>query len=54
MVHWTPDAIEEQIQRGITVYRSNVYYLGDEAVRDHGDGKWTEIPEPEDEEGDEL
>jgi hypothetical protein len=37
------------ISKGITVFRSNVYYLGDEAVKNHGGGNWTEIPEPDDE-----
>lgn len=39
----------EQIAKGIQVFRSNVYYLGDEAVRDYGGGVWYELP---DEEGD--
>lgn len=42
------DAGAEQIAKGIGVFRSNVYYLGDEAVKDHGGGKWAELPEPED------
>lgn len=46
---------EAQVTKGIEVFSSNVYYLGDEAVRDHGEGHWTELPEPGESEGeDEL
>lgn len=46
------DAEREQIMKGITVFRSNVYYIGDEAVKNAGVG-WTEIDEPEYDDGDE-
>jgi len=36
------------IRRGIEVFRSNVEYLGDEAVKNHGGGTWTWVPEDED------
>ena len=36
-----------QVQRGIDVFRSNVEYLGDEAIK--GDPRWVYLPDPEDE-----
>lgn len=39
------DQAAEQITRGIGVFGSNVYYLGDEAVKTYGGGVWYEIPE---------
>lgn len=44
-----------QLTKGITVFGSNVEYLGDEALKNHGEGGWTYIPEPEDAgDGDEV
>lgn len=45
------DAHAEQIQRGIRVFRSNVYYLGDEAMKDVSG--WTGIPEPDEDKDEE-
>lgn len=42
----------QQIKRGISVFRSNVYYLGDEVVKTYGGGVWHEVPEDESEEDD--
>ena len=42
----------EQIAKGIQVFRSNVYYLGDEAVKNHGGGLWHELPEDDEDEYD--
>lgn len=37
-----------KISRGILVYRSNVEYLGDEALEDSGFEGWAYIPDPDD------
>jgi len=38
-----------QIRKGIEIFRSNVEYLGDEALRSSGRTGWTWIPEDDDE-----
>jgi hypothetical protein len=47
-------ATADAIAKGITVFRSNVYYLGDEAVKNGGEytAGWTELPEPDEEDED--
>jgi hypothetical protein len=40
----------DKIDRGINLFRSNVYYLGDEALQ--GTDGWTYIPDPDDPEDD--
>ena len=42
----------EQIRRGIEIFRSNVEYLGDEALRNSARTGWTCLPYPEDDDGD--
>jgi hypothetical protein len=37
-----------KIKDGINVFRSNVCYLGDEALKNSGEQGWTELPEPDD------
>lgn len=38
-----------QLDKGITIFRSNVEYLGDEALTNSGHQGWHYIPEPADE-----
>lgn len=37
----------EQIAKGIQIFRSNVCYLGDEAVQNYGGNAWHQLPEPD-------
>lgn len=48
------EADAARIADGISVFRSYVRYLGDQALAASGDTSWTELPEPEDEDYDDI